>query len=361
MKMDNTRIAPRAIDLKLLKAVKNGNYVETIKILSSGANIKSIDTPENPLLVHAIDNPMLLYKLIEAGANPFCKTSNGTPIIFFAIASPKMVNLFLRKVGSPFSIDKKLLETPVTPDINETLDRIDIARELLNKAHELGRAHELVNMKDANGNSAIHLVTEIGDLNLLELLLGRAAYINSPNNFKVTPLHWVTLRGQLEMVEYLVSKGASIDVRDEKGNTPLHLASILGNVKLIEYLSEKGQDINALDNAGFSPLHSAVIYKQEAAIKALIKNGADYKIKCGKGGKYNALEFAERTSLVNKNFIKIAEVLKECISEAEACNHYVNEEKTLPLNCKAEFLNLDTPSIDSQGKCNHISLEDWDF
>lgn len=56
----------------------------------------------------------------------------------------------------------------------------------------LSAAPELINVKDQDGYSALHLAVIAGNLSLAKLLLSQGADVNSADNEGHTPAHWAT-------------------------------------------------------------------------------------------------------------------------------------------------------------------------
>lgn len=89
------------------------------------------------------------------------------------------------------------------------------------------------------------------------------------------PIHYAAMGGQIEALEMLLGKGAQLDATDNAGKTPLHSAVLSGNVDMIANLKEKGADLNAQDKDGRTPLHMAVLLGQTAVVQKLLELGAN--------------------------------------------------------------------------------------
>jgi ankyrin repeat protein len=60
-----------------------------------------------------------------------------------------------------------------------------------------------------------------------------------------TPLHYAASEGQIEIVELLLGKGADISSQDKTGNTPLWFAAAWGHLEVVKSLLDKGGDITS--------------------------------------------------------------------------------------------------------------------
>lgn len=77
------------------------------------------------------------------------------------------------------------------------------------------------------------------------------------------------------------------------GNTPLANAIAKGDVAAVKKFIEYGADVNEKSN-GVTPLMLAARYNNVEVIKLLLANGANVKVKDGKGN--TALKYAEMSN-----------------------------------------------------------------
>ena len=69
--------------------------------------------------------------------------------------------------------------------------------------------------------------------------------------FQRTPLHIASEHGHLNIVELLLINGASIYSMSLGNYTPLHFASLNGHLSTVEYLISHGADVNAIEDYVF--------------------------------------------------------------------------------------------------------------
>ncbi|KAF8234426.1 hypothetical protein L208DRAFT_837317 [Tricholoma matsutake] len=92
----------------------------------------------------------------------------------------------------------------------------------------------LAEVRDANGNSILHMVCGNGHIDILDYLLPiiPASLLASQNNAKSTPLHWASLNSHLLIAQRLVGfPGPGVDLIDIKnaaGRSPLAEAELVG-------------------------------------------------------------------------------------------------------------------------------------
>ncbi len=145
--------------------------------------------------------------------------------------------------------------------------------------------------KDEDGNTALHIASANGNLDIVKWIVGRypvkssdivrflSAYknhvilknedieawyneafhvppelINTANGKKKTPLYMAVENGRLDVVQYLVEHGANVNERLGDDSTPLHVAAQNGDMDIVKYLVEHRASINARDLFGYTPL-----------------------------------------------------------------------------------------------------------
>ncbi|KAL2756113.1 hypothetical protein ACRALDRAFT_2035130 [Sodiomyces alcalophilus JCM 7366] len=111
-------------------------------------------------------------------------------------------------------------------------------------AKTLLRAGADANVKNFNGQNALHLVASKNNLDMAKTLLGQ-------------------------------DPPASARVRDKRGQYPIHRAAAIGSVPMVSLLLKHRSPLNATDDAGYTPLHHAVAEGHGDTAVALIKAGAE--------------------------------------------------------------------------------------
>ena len=98
----------------------------------------------------------------------------------------------------------------------------------------------LVESKDWNEDTPLHLAAYFGYKDIVEFLLGHKADANAVNSHGKTPLHRAAFNGHQDVANVLLSHGARVSAKDNYGDTPLHEAMMYGYRGLVELLQRHG-------------------------------------------------------------------------------------------------------------------------
>ena len=150
---------------------------------------------------------------------------------------------------------------------NNSLVACYLAEVMYNLTDEAERALHILNCRDMQGNTIIHLLARKGDSNkatlksLLDLCLsdGSKMFNLLPNSRKQYPMHIAaqSLKNQPETIKLLYeNKQKSFEVMDDEGMTALHYACQRStDVELVRtILSYKKDNINVINKDGLSAL-----------------------------------------------------------------------------------------------------------
>lgn len=110
------------------------------------------------------------------------------------------------------------------------------------------------------------------DVSQLEEFIKEGLDLNGPLSLEDgrRPLHAAAKKGNMERVQVLLDRGAYIDVPDYYGNTALHYASKEGHLEVVQLLMDKGANLNLENDKGCSVLQSAVCNEQVEITRLLL-------------------------------------------------------------------------------------------
>lgn len=152
-------------------------------------------------------------------------------------------------------------------------------------------------VKDANGDSILHLAVLSDNIKVLKYLKDMEKLENEVDEFQLNLLHYAAKYGNFAVLDFMLTDGNdqfdneeeesknhslfNINANDDEKMTPLHYA-----VKYRRYeaaavlLGHPKIDANAKNRNGWTPLHFAVYSKNEEMVKLLLeKSGADPNMK----------------------------------------------------------------------------------
>jgi ankyrin repeat protein len=106
---------------------------------------------------------------------------------------------------------------------------------------------KLVNEKNKNGNSLLHIAAWKGHADIVLMLLMRGAEINAIDGKGYTPLLVAIEFRRVEIAKNLIERGASTTMANQAMCLPLHVAALNGCRDIIPILLERGADMNAVE------------------------------------------------------------------------------------------------------------------
>ena len=143
----------------------------------------------------------------------------------------------------------------------------------------LDKNPDVLNEKNAPGQTPIWKAAELGQLEITKELLSRGADPAIGDNENTLPLHIAASTDNLELVDLLLSKGFDINVKDDNGVSPIFYAVQGRHPKMVEYVIAKGADVKAKTNRGWPILLYGAIFGPNETVKILIENKADINAK----------------------------------------------------------------------------------
>lgn len=122
-------------------------------------------------------------------------------------------------------------------------------------------------------SEAILWAAEVGNMNVLSLLLEKGVPIDVKGRYGNTPASLAARNGQMAVVQLLLEKGLEIDAPVEGEKTILSCAAENGRMILVKFLLKRGANIEGGTNAG-SPLLWASGCGRDDIVRFLLEQGA---------------------------------------------------------------------------------------
>ncbi len=150
------------------------------------------------------------------------------------------------------------------------LGDMDVIRVLLRDGAD-------VNAAQGDGMTALHWAAQNSDADLAELLLFAGANPQPTTRLGAyTPLHQAARKGAADVVRVILNAGGAIDRVTTTGTTAMHFAAESGDAATVSIILERGGSLNAPDTyMGLTPLMFATAYNRLDVMKVLLAAGAD--------------------------------------------------------------------------------------
>lgn len=128
-----------------------------------------------------------------------------------------------------------------------------------------------IDVRGANGKTALMIVARSGEADLVMELLERGADPNSENINGGTPLMFAAMSGSIPVVRALLDHGADVSATGSNGWDALMVASAKGHGDAVQMLLDHGADVNSADVYRWTPLHRAAYENRVSVVGILIR------------------------------------------------------------------------------------------
>jgi ankyrin repeat protein len=284
----------------LHEAARSGNAGIMAVILDAGAEINAQDAKGNSALhigIPPASHREAAALLLARGVNPNLRDVHGESPLHIAITLNRGPDLLQTLLGGGADVSIRNIDgkTPLYLAIQE--NRADAVGPLLAYGSDLFAADnrgitpfdwalqenspllttlitpESVQQSDSAGNTMLHAaVKNRADLKIAGYILDQKALVNARNKEGETALHLAARLNEAETGELLLARGADIFAPNSRGESPLYLALVSpGGIRrwMINPLT-----LEARDGMGNTALHYAAQWKMDAYIPFIIQQGA---------------------------------------------------------------------------------------
>ncbi|GAW27348.1 putative NACHT and Ankyrin domain protein [Rosellinia necatrix] len=158
-----------------------------------------------------------------------------------------------------------------------------------------------IDSRDARGMTPLHYAAAVGEMRTTKLLLQRGAQVDSQDLRGMSPLHHAAVAGKTGAAKFLLRMGARVDSQDLRGMSPLHHAAAAGEISAAESLLRRGAQVDSQDLRGMSPLHHAAAAEEIGVAELLLRNGAQVNLRDARG--MSPLHCAAKAGRVSSAFL----------------------------------------------------------
>ena len=209
--------------------------------------------------------------LIQHGANVNAKSGNidkVTPLMNAVLMNNESIVLSLLNAGA--KVDEKCGMQRSSPLISATTKGyLECQRILI----ENGAS---VNQQWHNGETALSVAAQCGNVNGIELLIKHGASINEPDFMGKTPLLHAVAQQHVDCMKTLIDSGAMLDITDDSGADAL-LTSLIHHTDdiCVLHLIQSGCSVNNVNREGMTALCLAAKNNRTTIIDALTKRAVN--------------------------------------------------------------------------------------
>ena len=257
----------------LFNLIKNNEYDKLIQIIKTDntIDINEVDETGIYLIQYAIlfRQLNLVALLISHNCKLDILDEEGRSIFYIPIkfGYNEIISLLINfsnvVIGIPLlEIQDLKLNIPLHYAI--IFNKYNVIDEILN-------AKSNINFKDIDGNTALHLITQlnkIDNINLIQKMIDKKIGLNHINNLGQTALHISTENNNIDICKILLNNNINIDIETLDDHlTALLISSIHLNINICILLLKYKPNINCQDVYGNSVLNHAILNKSKQIIE----------------------------------------------------------------------------------------------
>ncbi|MBW6484384.1 MAG: ankyrin repeat domain-containing protein [Vicingaceae bacterium] len=128
-----------------------------------------------------------------------------------------------------------------------------------------------VNVLNDDDNNTLQYALSFNQYEIANMILDFEIDVNNKNSDGQTSMHFVAQIKDIDLGKKLVAKGANPNIKDNYGNSPLWTATFnaRGSYEFVKFLIEVGGDPYDNNKNGMSPLDFAIQIEDEELVEIL--------------------------------------------------------------------------------------------
>ncbi|KFM70353.1 Death-associated protein kinase 1, partial [Stegodyphus mimosarum] len=130
------------------------------------------------------------------------------------------------------------------------------------------------NFCNKHGETAIHIASGLGHLNVVKFLHSKRANIHALDSHGDSAIYWAARQGHDHIIRFLYEEGVSVDIQNKAKETALHVAARYGHTNAVALLCRCCTDVNLPDEHGETALHIGVWHGFPKIVDTLCNFGA---------------------------------------------------------------------------------------
>lgn len=272
-------------------ATINKNFESVKLLIDSGANInfQMKEKPRSEFLASEYANPQILELYLNKNIYLLMNSEDVVSLIKSASIGNNVenINYLVKNLG--IDVDTK--------DTN-TMLHYAVGHGSVEAADELIKLGADIDNTNANFKTSLHYIIENNSDRLIEsvnLLLSKKANPNIKDKNGNTALHLAVMNAHkskkeyIEVINALIKNNANVNILNDKNQLALNIAVINNDTEISNILINAKSELNNMYN-GSAPIHIAIKNNNIAITDTLLLNGADVDIKDSK--RYSPLAIA---------------------------------------------------------------------
>lgn len=143
----------------------------------------------------------------------------------------------------------------------------------------------LINQRDSQGMTPLHVAAKHGTLKCLRILCEKGCDLNAQDDLGQTAAHYCAMHDHIDAFEYLSNiQHIDLSLCNHASKLPIHYAAKYGAKKILSFFLESNLPTTTIDNHGNLITHEASEYNQLDCIKLIWKKNRNlFKLKSHSG------------------------------------------------------------------------------